>query len=586
MGREFEKKYRASADILDAVRQRYGNFTAIAMATTYYDVPGRELSRRRWTLRLRQENDRTVCTLKIPLSDGSRGEWEVIAPSLKEGIAGLLESGAPKELTAVISGGLEPVCGARFLRLARSVTYENAALELALDSGELLGGGNSLPFWEIEVELKSGSDQAAEAFGEALRQEFRLTEEPESKFQRARKLGGIIMYNADAYALGTNRSAIRDLFEYGLVRAAVVGQDHVYDFSLGNPSIPSPPQVDEAIRDLLATTDSLSLHGYTSAVGDQETRDAIAQDLNRRYHASTRAEDFFLTCGAAPALTAIFRALAVPGGELLVISPYFPEYKPFAQQAGLIFREVPPDIPDFQVNLSAVECMLTPATQAVLVNSPNNPSGVVYTRQTLTALAGLLGRKSREYGHPIYLISDEPYRELAYGVEVPFLPLIYPNTLVCYSYSKSLSLPGERIGYVYVPETAENSRELYAAIAGAARAAGHVCAPSLWQKVIARCVSLRPDLNAYDRNRRALYDGLTSIGYEAAKPDGAFYLFVKAPGGDAAAFSEKAKGKDLLVVPGDSFGCPGYVRLCYCVSYQKIVDSLPVFQSLFSEYNA
>ena len=392
------------------------------------------------------------------------------------------------------------------------------------------------------------------------------------------------MYNTEAYALGANRSAIRDLFEYGLNRAAIVGPDRVYDFSLGNPSIPSPPQVEEAIRDLLASTDSLTLHGYTSAVGDRETREAIARDLNRRYGAGARAEDFFLTCGAAPALTAIFRALAVPGGELLAIAPNFPEYRPFALEAGLGFREVPPDIPDFQINLSAVEAMLTPATQAVLVNSPNNPSGVVYTRQTLSSLAALLGRKSREYGHPVYLVSDEPYRELAYGVEVPFLPLIYPNTLVCYSYSKSLSLPGERIGYVYVPEAAENSRELYAAVAGAARAAGHVCAPSLWQKVIARCVSLRPDLEAYDRNRRALYEGLTAIGYETARPDGAFYLFVKSPGGDAPAFSEKAKEKDLLVVPGDSFGCPGYVRLCYCVSYQKIIDSLPVFQALFSEY--
>lgn len=394
------------------------------------------------------------------------------------------------------------------------------------------------------------------------------------------------MYNTGAYALGANRSAIRDLFEYGKARAALVGQDRVYDFSLGNPSIPSPPQVDEAVRDLLAGTDSLTLHGYTSATGDLETRAAIARDLNQRYGASARAEDFFLTCGAAPALTAIFRALAVPGGELLVIAPYFPEYRPFAQASGLIFREVPPDIPDFQIRLSAVEAMLTPATQAVLVNSPNNPSGVVYTRQTLTALAALLSRKSGEYGHPIYLISDEPYRELAYGVEVPFLPLIYPNTLVCYSYSKSLSLPGERIGYVYVPEAAEDSRALYAAVAGAARAAGHVCAPSLWQKVIARCASLRPDLGAYDRNRQALYNGLTAIGYETARPDGAFYLFVKAPGGDAAAFSEKAKEKDLLVVPGDSFGCPGYFRLCYCVSHRKILDSLPVFQALFSEYEA
>ena len=301
------------------------------------------------------------------------------------------------------------------------------------------------------------------------------------------------------------------------------------------------------------------------------------------YGAGAAPEDFFLGCGAAPELTAVFRALAVPGGELLVQAPYFPEYLPFAQEAGLIFRPIPADVPDFQIRLDAMEEMLSPATQAVLVNSPNNPSGVVYTRQTLTALGKLLERKSREYGHPIYIISDEPYRELAYGTEVPFLPLIYPNTLVCYSYSKSLSLPGERIGYIYVPKAAQDSRELYAAIAGAARSMGHVCAPSLWQKVIARCAGLRPDLGAYDRNRRALYEGLTAMGYETARPDGAFYLFVKAPGGDAEAFSEKAKAHDLLVVPGDGFGCPGYFRLCYCVSYDQICRSLPVFRAVLEE---
>ena len=391
------------------------------------------------------------------------------------------------------------------------------------------------------------------------------------------------MVNQNAYQLGANRSCIRDLFEYGRQRAAIVGEEQVYDYSLGNPSIPSPAQVDEAIRQILLDTPTLQVHGYTSAVGDLATRQAIADDLNRRYNAGCRAEDFFIGCGAAPELVAVFRALAVPGGELLVIAPYFPEYKPFAEEAGLTFKVVPPDVPDFQVKLEAVEAMLTPNTQAVLVNSPNNPSGVVYTRQTLQALADLLTRKSAEFGHPIYIVSDEPYRELAYGVEVPFVPTIYPNTIVCYSYSKSLSLPGERIGYVYVPQSAADSRAVYAAVAGAARSAGHVCAPSLWQKVIARCAGLRPDLESYDRNRRALYEALTEMGYEMAKPDGAFYLFIKAPGGDANAFSEKAKKKDLLLVPGDGFGCPGYFRICYCVSYEMIQRSLPVFRELIQK---
>lgn len=391
------------------------------------------------------------------------------------------------------------------------------------------------------------------------------------------------MLNQTAYSLGANRSCIRDLFEYGRTRAAVVGDENVFDYSLGNPSIPSPAAVDEAVRQILQDTPTLQVHGYTSAVGDAATRQAIADDLNRRYDAGCRGENFFLGCGAAPELVAVFTALAVPEGELLAIAPYFPEYKPFAQAAGLNFRVVPPDVPDFQIKLDAVEAMLTPHTQAVLINTPNNPSGVVYTGQTLEALGALLTQKSREYGHPIYLISDEPYRELAYGVEVPFVPLIYPNTVVCYSYSKSLSLPGERIGYIYVPDSAADSRALYAAVAGAARSAGHVCAPSLWQKVIARCAGLRPDLQAYDRNRKALYEGLTAMGYEMAKPDGAFYLFIKAPGGDANAFSEKAKERDLLLVPGDGFGCPGYFRICYCVSYDMIQRSLPVFRALINK---
>ena len=388
------------------------------------------------------------------------------------------------------------------------------------------------------------------------------------------------MINETAYALGANRSCIRDLFEYGCQRAAIVGRENVYDYSLGNPSIPSPPAVNETICRILADTEPLAVHGYTAAVGDLSARQAIADDLNARYHAGVRPEELFLGCGAAPELVAVFRALAVPGAEILAIAPYFPEYKPFAESAGAVFKVVPPDVPGFQIDLAAVEAMLTPRTQAIIVNSPNNPSGVVYTEETLNALGALLTRKGQEYGHPIYIVADEPYRELTYGCDAPFIPNIYPNTIVCYSYSKSLSLPGERIGYVYVPRQAADSAALYAAVAGAARACGHVCAPSLWQKVIARCAHLRPDLAAYDKNRKALYEGLTEMGYEMAKPDGAFYLFIKAPGGDANEFSERAKAKDLLVVPGDGFGCPGYFRICYCVSYEMIQKSLPVFRAL------
>ncbi len=388
------------------------------------------------------------------------------------------------------------------------------------------------------------------------------------------------MINETAYLLGSNRSCIRELFEYGRSRAAIVGPENVFDYSLGNPSIPAPAAVDQAIRDILADTNSLTVHGYTSAVGDLATRQAIAADLNDRYAAGVRPEDLFIGCGAAPELVAVFRALAVPGAQILAVAPYFPEYKPFVEGTGATFKVVPPDVPSFQIKLDAVEELLEQNTVAIILNSPNNPAGTVYTRQTLEELAALLRRKSAEFGHPIYIVADEPYRELAYGVEVPFLPTIYPDTVVCYSYSKSLSLPGERIGYVYVPQQATDHAQLYAAIAGAAREAGHVCAPSLWQKVIARCATLRPDLQSYDRNRRLLYEGLISLGYECAKPDGAFYLFVKAPGGDANAFSEKAKQKDLLVVPGDGFGCPGYFRVCYCVSENQIKRSLPVFGAL------
>ena len=294
------------------------------------------------------------------------------------------------------------------------------------------------------------------------------------------------MINQKAYELGSNRSCIRELFEYGRARAAVVGNENVFDYSLGNPSIPAPKEVDAAIRQILLDTPSLAVHGYTSAVGDLATRQAIADDLNARYDAGVRAEDLFIGCGAAPELVSVFKALAVEKAEILAVAPYFPEYKPFAEGAGLIFKVVPPDVPDFQIKLSKVEEMLTENTVAIILNSPNNPAGTVYTRKTLEELAALLTKKAAEFGHPIYIVADEPYRELVYGgVEVPFIPNIYPDTVVCYSFSKSLSLPGERIGYVYVPKQAADHKALYAAVAGAARAAGHVCAPSLLQKVIA-----------------------------------------------------------------------------------------------------
>ena len=389
------------------------------------------------------------------------------------------------------------------------------------------------------------------------------------------------MINEKMYALGANRSCIRDLFEYGCQRAVIVGRENVFDYSLGNPSIPAPKEVNEAIVAVLSELPSLAVHGYTSATGDLGARTAIAEDLNERYEAGVRPGDLFLGCGAAPELISVLRALAVEHAEIIAIAPFFPEYRPFTEASGARFVMVPADIPNFQIDFAALEAAINSNTQAIIINSPNNPAGTVYTRETLEKLADLLNRKGEAYGHPIYIIADEPYRELVYdGAVAPFIPNIYANTIVCYSYSKSLSLPGERIGYVYVPEKCADHDALYAAIAGAARAGGHVCAPSLMQKVIARCTKLRPDLAAYDENRKLLAEGLKGFGYEMAKPDGAFYLFVKAPGGNSRAFSEKAKQKDLLVVPGDDFGCPDYFRICYCVSKEMIEKSLPIFGEL------
>ena len=392
------------------------------------------------------------------------------------------------------------------------------------------------------------------------------------------------MINKNMYALGANRSCIRELFEYGRQRAAVVGAENVFDYSLGNPSIPAPAGVNEAIAAVIAEMPSLAVHGYTSAPGDLGLRQAVADDLNERYNAGVRANDLFIGCGAAPELVSVIRALAVENAEFIAVAPFFPEYRPFVESSGGKLVVVPADIPNFQIDFAALENALNANTQAIILNSPNNPAGTVYTAETLRKLAALLDRKGAEYGKTIYIISDEPYRELVYGDAVaPWVPGIYDNTVVCYSWSKSLSLPGERVGYVYVSEKCADHDELYAAVAGAARSIGHVCAPSLMQKVIARCVGLRPDLKAYDENRRLLSESLASYGYEMAKPDGAFYLFVKAPGGSSKAFSEKAKLQDLLVVPGDDFGCPEYFRICYCVSHDLIERSLPIFKKLIKE---
>ena len=395
------------------------------------------------------------------------------------------------------------------------------------------------------------------------------------------------MVNQEYYNLGTAPSVIRQLFAYGLEQAAKVGADKVYDYSLGNPSIPAPKKVNESIKKIVDETDSIKLHGYSMAPGFEEARAAVAKDLAARFGLDVKASELFFTCGAAPALISIIKALIVDADtEIMAIAPFFPEYRPFVNANGGKLVVVPADTKAFQIHLDEVEKRITKHTQAIIVNSPNNPSGVVYTEETLKGLASLLERKSAEYGHPIYIIADEPYRELVYGgVKVPFIPCLYKNTIVCYSYSKSLSLPGERIGYVYVPGFADDSHDVYAAIAGAARIMGHVCPPTLMQKVIEYCAEERPDLVAYDENRNLLYNSLTEMGYECAKPDGAFYLFVKAPNGDANAFSEKAKlGHNLLVVPADGFGCPGFFRLSYCVSNDMIRRSLPAFKAMIESY--
>ena len=396
----------------------------------------------------------------------------------------------------------------------------------------------------------------------------------------------VMIVNKEMYELGSKRSAIRELFEYGKKRAAVVGPENVYDFSLGNPTVSAPACVNETICSLTKELDSISLHGYTSAQGDVETRQAIADFLNKTHKTNFRADNFYMSMGAAASLSLCFRALTTsPEDEFIAIAPFFPEYKVFVEAAGARLVVVPADTKDFQIRFDELEKLITPHTKGIIVNSPNNPSGAVYSEATIRRLAELLERKSKEYQTEIFLLADEPYREIVYdGIEVPFITKYYRNTLVCYSYSKSLSLPGERIGYVLVPDEAASSKEVYAAVAGAGRALGYVCAPSMLQKVIARVQGETGDVDEYKANRDLLYEGLTRIGYHCFKPDGAFYLFMEALEEDADAFCEKAKEEDLLIVSGKGFFCPGWVRISYCVDHDMIQRSFGAFERLYKKY--
>lgn len=393
------------------------------------------------------------------------------------------------------------------------------------------------------------------------------------------------MFNQEMVKLGTQRSVIREIFEFGNQRAKEVGRENVYDFSIGNPNVPAPQVVADVIMDLVANYNPVEYHSYTSSPGSAATRNAIAANLNRRFKTDYTGEDVFLTCGASASLNITLRALISSSDEeVLTIAPYFPEYPFFVEAQGGKFIPVEPDPQTFQIDFAKLEAKITQHTKAIIINSPNNPSGVVYSDETFKTLAKLFNQKSQEYGHPIYIISDEPYRELVYGdVQQRLTSTYYRNTIINYSWSKSLSLPGERIGYILTPHQVDGYAELKAAIYGAARILGFVCAPSLFQKVIERCIDVDPDLTVYESNRNLIVDHLTKYGYEIAKPDGAFYAFIKSPKGSAEEFCERAKKYNILLVPGTGFGIPNYMRLSYCVSTKTIENSLPFFEKLIQE---
>ena len=389
------------------------------------------------------------------------------------------------------------------------------------------------------------------------------------------------MVNEKMYRLGSSRSKIRELFEYGRKRKAEIGEENVFDFSLGNPSVPCPNEVNEALLTLINNESPINLHGYTSAPGDDAVRSAIAEHITREHGFAVSCDDLYMTVGAAAALTCTLNAVVCSGEEVILLAPYFPEYKVFAEQAGAVVKVVSCDKKTFEPDTDAIAEAITERTAAIIVNSPNNPSGAVYSEESIKAIAKVLTEKSKEHGKSIYLIADEPYRELVYdGAFVPFIPKYYGNTIVCYSYSKSLSLPGERIGYCLVSPKVDEHDRVYAAVCGAGRSLGYVCAPSLLQKVIPHCLRLTSDIGIYDKNRQLLLSELTSYGFEVVRPQGAFYLFLKSPSESAQEFCEMAKSFELLIVPSDSFGCPGYARISYCVKTEQIIRSLPAFRAL------
>jgi len=393
------------------------------------------------------------------------------------------------------------------------------------------------------------------------------------------------MINEKMTQRGQNSSVIRELFEFGKQRKAIVGEDKVFDFSIGNPSVPCPKEITECMTRLLTEEDPVALHGYTSAAGDQGTRKAIADYINEKYDLGAEFSDVYMTVGAAASLTISLKSVAQAGEEVIVFTPYFPEYKVFIENAGAKTVEVPVTKSDFQVDFAALENAFSEKTAAVIINSPNNPTGAILTEDTLKKLGMFLSEKEKKYGKEIYLISDEPYRELVYGeTKLAFPAHYYDNTIICYSYSKSLSLPGERIGYILVSPKAASRKILFDTICGSGRSLGFVCAPSLLQKVVAENQGVVSDIAVYEENRRLIYDIITVCGFEAISPDGAFYLFVKSPSGDGNEFSERAKKYELLIVPSDSFGMEGYVRISYCVSKNQIKNSEEAFRKLAKSY--
>ncbi len=380
-------------------------------------------------------------------------------------------------------------------------------------------------------------------------------------------------------------SAIRAMFEEGNKLRAIYGDDKVYDFSLGNPNLPAPKAVNDAIIDIINNDDPVIVHGYMNNAGFPDVRKAIADSINRRFDTRFNENNIIMTVGAASGLNIILKTILNPGDEVVTFAPYFVEYRNYVQNYDGKLVVVSPDTETFQPNLKEFESKITDRTRAVIINSPHNPTGVVYSEDTINGLADILSRKEKEYGYPIVLISDEPYRELVYDdIEVPYITKYYKNAVVGYSYSKSLSLPGERVGYVVIPDELDGKQEFFAAASIANRVIGSVNAPSLMQKVIARCVDEKVDLDFYRKNRDALYNGLTECGFNCTKPQGAFYLWVKSPVEDEKQFCEAAKQYNILIVPGSSFACPGYVRLAYCVSYETIMNSLPGFKKLAEDY--